>query len=229
MHMDVDAFAAGLIARRPAPTREVTQEEIDSDRWDPMAWRLERTRGVLERRTDVEFRNATVSRPEVQGWVDRFVEDPTDCPPLLHVGGLGTGKTTEAYAALWAAVLGREAKLHTIRWQAVTHPQLNDLTRPKPDESHHDWYWKLERADLLLVDDFAASRISDWADDVLLRIVDYRWANHLPMIVTTNLAPDKISRATANVAVGERIASRLSGAVLVRFTGPDRRKAGGAR
>ena len=56
---------------------------------------------------------------------------------------------------------------------------------------------------------------------VLLDIVDTRWAEHRPMVITANADPSHL-----DTAVGDRIASRLLDSVRVAFLGEDRR--GGA-
>ena len=113
-----------------------------------------------------------------------------------------------------------EQRGRTISWYATTHQRLAADTRPAPDDSHLRVVERCERVDLLLLDDFAATRITEWGGDVLLGIIDTRWAACKPCIITTNVAAGPLDET-----IGPRVASRLRDAVRVGFTGPDLRGA----
>lgn len=132
---------------------------------------------------------------------------------LILLGGVGTGKTTQAFAA-WCALVrhgvGRPA------W--VTTPDLLESLRPGRDARVD--LQRLQSADLLLLDDLAAERGSEWTVEVLYRLLDYRYAWELPTIITSNVPPPEITNR-----LGERIASRLAGmGRTVVLEGPDHRR-----
>lgn len=172
------------------------------------------------------YRNATASRPEVQAWADRAAADIREAGFLVLTGGTGTGKTHEAYGAL-----RRIAEAGTCRYEAIaiTAPDMYGLLRPNGSERGSEVELKrLCRVPLLLLDDLGTEKLSDWTEEAAYRIVNYRYNESLPMLITTNLpvrsdnpgAPDVVAR------LGERLTSRLSQvAVSVKFTGPDRRPA----
>jgi DNA replication protein DnaC len=89
--------------------------------------------------------------------------------------------------------------------------------RPGGDE---DVLADVETVDVLVLDDLAAHKASEWTDEVLYGIVDHRWAHLLPVVVTTNVGPDDPGRMDA------RLHSRLvgDGAVVLTMAGPDRRR-----
>jgi hypothetical protein len=100
---------------------------------------------------------------------------------------------------------------------AVSVPALLDGLRPgrEPIEDLH----VCEEARLLLLDDLAAERVTDWTSETLYRLVDARYARRLPTIVTTNASGQQIRDG-----LGERVASRLNGlGRIVTLDGPDRR------
>ena len=57
-----------------------------------------------------------------------------------------------------------------------------------------------------MLDDFGTQNATAWAQEKLFQIVNYRYINHLPLVVTTNLALDEIEA---------RIRSRLADPELV--------------
>jgi DNA replication protein DnaC len=129
-------------------------------------------------------------------------------------GPVGTGKTYEAVAA-YRWLVAERGLLPAV---AVAVPALLDGLRPgrAPVETLE----AVESARLLLLDDLAAERSTDWTSEVLYRVIDARYARSLPTIVTTNATGDAIR---ANL--GDRIASRLNGlGMVVSLDGPDRRR-----
>ncbi len=74
---------------------------------------------------------------------------------------------------------------------------------------------QLRAAPLLILDDLGAEKGSDWTRERLYSLIDYRYREMVPMIVTGNVPLDRIE---------ERIASRLlGGGVVAVLLGPDRR------
>jgi DNA replication protein DnaC len=63
---------------------------------------------------------------------------------------------------------------------------------------------KYRYADLLVIDDLATEKTTEWASEQLYDIIDFRYNEYLPMIVTTNLTV-----AELKVAIGSRITDRL--------------------
>lgn len=217
----VGELAEQILADQPPNLREVTVEERDSDQFDASAWREERTRAVLARRIPAEFQDATVAddQPEVRAWIERFVADPRSVRALVLLGYPGTGKTHTAYGVVREAALAFEKRhRRAMSWRFRTHVQLAGDVMPKPEDEHLVAIHRYKTEDLLVIDDLTSARISEWGAEVLLDIIDTRWAEHRAMIITANADADHL-----DAAVGERIASRLADSVRVGFDGPDRR------
>lgn len=72
---------------------------------------------------------------------------------------------------------------------------------------------------LLILDDLGSERKTEWVEERLFLIVDFRWQWRLPMIVTTNLTPE-----TFQEKVSERVTSRLfEDCQYITVTGDDYR------
>jgi DNA replication protein DnaC len=72
-----------------------------------------------------------------------------------------------------------------------------------------------------VLDDLGAEKPSEWTCEKLLELVDERYVQARPTIVTSNLPPNKLS-----THVGERVASRLAEmCTVVPVVGQDRRRA----
>ena len=122
---------------------------------------------------------------------------------LLLQGGYGTGKTHLAAAvANFAVGMGVPTLFLTV-------PDLLDSLRfsyAGDDNSFEERFNDIRNARLLVLDDFGTQNATGWAQEKLFQIVNYRYINRLPTVVTTNLALDEIE---------PRIRSRLSDPDLV--------------
>ncbi len=77
---------------------------------------------------------------------------------------------------------------------------------------------EIRNASLLVLDDFGTQNATGWAQEKLFQILNYRYINKLPLVVTTNLSLDEIEA---------RIRSRLADRDLVtdvRIHAPDYRR-----
>ena len=134
---------------------------------------------------------------------------------LLLSGGYGCGKTHLAAAvANYAVGMGVPTLFLTV-------PDLLDTLRfsyDSEDTTFEERFDEIRNAKLLVLDDFGTQNATGWAQEKLFQIVNYRYINKLPTVVTTNLALDEIEA---------RIRSRLADPELVtqtKISAPDFRR-----
>ena len=134
---------------------------------------------------------------------------------LLLQGGYGCGKTHLAAAiANFAVNMGVPTLFLTV-------PDLLDLLRfafDAEDITFEERFDQIRNAALLVLDDFGTQSATSWAQEKLFQIVNYRYINRLPLVVTTNVPLDEIE---------PRIRSRLTDPQLVsavRILAPDFRR-----
>jgi len=137
---------------------------------------------------------------------------------LLLMGGFGCGKTHLAAAiANFAVSLG-------VPTLFVTVPDLLDTLRytfDDPETTFEERFEDIRRAPLLVLDDFGTQNATPWAQEKLFQIFNYRYINHLPLVVTTNTPLEDIEG---------RIRSRLEDPDLVskvHILAPDFRRPAG--
>ncbi len=134
---------------------------------------------------------------------------------LLLEGGYGCGKTHLAAAiANFAVSIGTPTLF-------ITVPDLLDTLRfafSDPETTFEARFEEVRNADLLVLDDFGTQNATAWAQEKLFQIMNYRYINKLPTVITTNLMLDEIE---------SRIRSRLqdeSFVTHVRISAPDYRR-----
>lgn len=75
-------------------------------------------------------------------------------------------------------------------------------------------------AKLLVIDDLGAARITEWVDERLFEIIDYRYTEELPVIFTTNVTPAELKEK-----MDKRTIDRLKEMCnFISVTAPSQRK-----
>ena len=142
-------------------------------------------------------------------------------PPgdILLSGPCGSGKTHLAISIL------RE-QIQSGHWLSVWFVSATDLLleikktfEPESAWSESEVIDKYTEIEFLVIDDLGAEYVSEWVIATFYQILDRRFREAIPTLITTNLSIQEIEQR-----FGARIASRLSGYRLIGIQGSDYRK-----
>jgi len=123
---------------------------------------------------------------------------------FLLEGGYGCGKTH------LSAAIANDAVSRGIPTLFITVPDLLDSLRfafNDPKTTFETRFEDVRNVALLVLDDFGTQNATPWAQEKLFQIINYRYTNHLPTVITTNLILDEIE---------SRIRSRLQDDLFVK-------------
>lgn len=218
-----DAEAPALWPPVPAPTPPLAPDDgEDPDEVDAArAFGLERSRAIRWGRVAP----ARFADTQLEDFADRtFYDDLSEWATnpagrnLVLFGPIGVGKTR---AALAASRVAHDRGLE-VRYYLVA--EALDMLRPGGPE---DALEALSTCDRLILDDLGSERPTDWTAERLGILIDRRWREQRPLIVTTNLELRREDASNELLStLGPRSYSRVvgDGAVVIRLTGNDRRR-----
>jgi len=114
---------------------------------------------------------------------------------LVLAGPTGVGKTHLTLAIAWEWFDDDFSVVFT-----RVDDLLDDLRRGYDDNTYHQKLERIRRCSLLVLDDLGAEHAKEWAGEKIDRIVDWRYVDRLPLVVTTNARSEDLA---------PRVASRL--------------------
>lgn len=140
-------------------------------------------------------------------------------------GPAGTGKThLLAALARRQVAMGLDTGIPPTSFYAKFTTIPNLLAKIKQsfkDDTEELVFSEYAKCNWLYIDDFGAEKETDWSYQIIYRIIDYRWGEMLPTIVSSNFTPTELSEDYC-----QRLASRVTQVKTVCLTGSDRRSLG---
>ncbi len=137
---------------------------------------------------------------------------------LIFFGGYGCGKTHLAAAIANQSVEQGEAVLFVVVPDLLDH--LRATFSPHSPVRYDERFEQVRNVPLLILDDLGTQSSTQWAQEKLFQILNYRYNARLPTIITSNHSLEEIDL---------RIRSRMvdpSLAVIVTILAPDFRRSG---
>jgi len=134
-------------------------------------------------------------------------------------GNVGAGKTYTA------AILANELmKQHFVEVLFLKMPEA--VARIKKSfgsdkkDSDKNLFEKMRDAEMLILDDLGIEKVSDWLADEIYQVVEHRYSNNLPMIITSNQSLDDLAKIYR-----EQVSSRITEKTKsIKFTQKDKRQ-----
>lgn len=149
-------------------------------------------------------------------YCERFAEMRRTGMGVLFYGPVGTGKTF--YAAMIANQLIDNQKTCLVTNFARVTNALSGMR-----EGRQEFLDSFSRYDLLILDDLAAERNTEYMNELVYDVIDARYRAKLPLIVTSNLTGEELKNP-GDIQRG-RIYSRLMEMCIpVEVKGTDRRR-----
>lgn len=176
-----------------------------------------------------EMRGCTFDRDDGNGdpqlvqaakrYAEQFPQHLKDGMGLLYYGGVGTGKTFLA-GCIANAVLAQGYKVKMTNFATVA-----DEMWAVPDKAAY--IADLAQYPLLILDDLGVERKSEYMQEMVYKIVNARYVAGNPVIVTTNLTTDELTK-TADMGYQRTYDRLLEKCLPIKVDGRSRRRAAAA-
>jgi len=135
---------------------------------------------------------------------------------LLFIGGVGTGKTYSLISTLLALAEERDKYIQFQTFSEVARAIRESIG----DNSYNRVYDKYVSSEILVMDDIGTENTTDFMKEFMYNMINDRYNNMLPIMITTNLDSQELSRIYS-----QRIVSRLfEMCEIIRLEGEDKRK-----
>ena len=191
---------------------------------------LRKLSGVKARYQDIFLENIKprAGQAEAVGkaldFVGKYFDDKSGAGLILS-GSVGSGKTLIAAAAVnsilnampireqTAEYAGRDGKYYSggkkipIFFTSVIEFLENirqEMNEKQCDGNKQSVKLRAKDSYLLVLDDLGAEKMTEWAQETILEVIDHRYSELLPVIVTTNASPKELK-----ARIGERSFDRL--------------------
>lgn len=142
---------------------------------------------------NINGRAYEIARKYAEDW-DKFKEDGTG---LIFIGKFGTGKTHLAFAiANYLLNNGVPVIFETL----INLMEKLKLSYGRTESlDYYDIIKLYCECDLLIIDDLGKEKLSEWVLEKLFQIINSRYENMLPIIITTNYNEEQIiNRLSSN-------------------------------
>ncbi len=151
-----------------------------------------------------------------KNYVENFSQMKKDGKGLLLFGNVGTGKTF-ASACIANALIDKGYPVLMTNFARIVNTVQGMF------EGRQEYYDSFNRFPLLILDDLAAERKTEYMQEIVYNVIDARYQAGLPLIVTTNLTSDELKHP-ADVT-NQRTFSRLfEMCIPLQVEGIDRRR-----
>lgn len=104
---------------------------------------------------------------------------------LFLVGSSGCGKTHLAAAIANARISRMDRALLVVVPDLLDH--LRSAFKPGSEIAYDERFEEIRQHPLLILDDLGAENDTEWANEKLFQIINYRYNAHLPTVFTSNL------------------------------------------
>ena len=188
---------------------------------------LRRRAGLSKRAVQQRFRNYQADEGQKEAFqaarqfAKEYIERKNDGTGLLLIGGVGSGKSHLAAAIINAVVddiqIPDSSAEHSSdglfcgllpycdAYFVGTVPLLEQLRSSyDSDGGTRQIIEQCQKAWLLVLDDVGAEKTTDWARERLFEIIDYRYNDCAPVVITTNSNINELRQK-----LGDRICDRI--------------------
>lgn len=145
-----------------------------------------------------------------------FNEFKKDGRGLLLYGNVGTGKTYAA-ACIANELMDAGNTVLMTNFSRIINKLQNSF------EGRQEYLDKLNDFDLLIIDDLAAERQTEYVQEIIFNIIDSRYRANKPLIVTTNLTIEELKQPD-NVGKARTFDRILEKCFPVEFKGVSQRR-----
>ena len=193
--------------------KRIKQEKIDR------AFRLSGVSGMFKRKRLTDLESNKTLHKECQKYVENWETMKNNGFGFYFWGNVGAGKTHTA-TALANELMEKQMVEVLFLSLPATVARVKKTFDSEVKTADSELFERMKHVELLVLDDMGVEKLSDWLEDEIYQLIDHRWKNQKPMIITSNQSLDDLYKHYK-----PQIASRIwSCCKAIKFSNRDRRK-----
>jgi DNA replication protein DnaC len=246
--MEMETVKASIARISQNMTNSISTGICECGKETPDGWVLCREcQKVAQAQADNDLRES-IKREKIDGWLkasgiqkrqqlmtlENFKSNKNRVPALKLIteinglpsnlyfyGPVGTGKTHLAVILLRRLILDLGIETKFITGVNLLY-EIRSTFSGQNNYEADDYIKRYSKYPVLIIDDLGAEKSTDWVRETFYLIIDNRYSNMLPTIITSNLSPKLLAEK-----LDDRIVSRLmDGAKIIKLEGNDYRLKG---
>lgn len=156
--------------------------------------------------------------------IENFKGELPKLRPVFITGPVGCGKTHLAIGYLANEIIEKGIEAGRFVRAVDLFKEIRNTFQENRWESEMDLLEKYgKEIPFLVIDDLGTEKMTDWVEQTLYDLIDRRYGECLPTLITSNLSLDQLSAHYASH--GDRLASRIAGmGPIVKIQGLDHRR-----
>ena len=129
-------------------------------------------------------------------YVENFQEIEQENMGMMLYGSPGTGKTFLAFC-IANELIGRMTPVIAISSIGLLN-KIKETYKRYGNEGEYEIIRSLKNASLLILDDLGAESNTEWSNEKLYEIIDSRYRDEKPILITTNLTTSQLKNKLAS-------------------------------
>ncbi len=142
---------------------------------------------IPKRYKEADLKDWNISKSKIESYISNLKDHCKNGYGLVLHGATGTGKTRLTFALVKYIIKNIiQVSVERVKFHILLEDVINL-------QNGAEYFWKVQNKNILIIDDLGLKKLTDWEQQKLYSLIDYRSEEMLYTIITTNLKENELS------------------------------------